>query len=196
MIAIKKSHDDIVDIVDIDKNDNIDNANFPYVHSVRIVSGHPKSLVISYILFIYSLIIILGIMAHCTTSDGINTITGALKKTTEQGVNHITVVRQKHFHDPLTSEETDTGPKELYIKKKRDYNKHPLTPGEQAQRSLWQQACNDAPAIYNDPSHPRYMELYHRWRAQLSEPHHYKQFPPFVRAVLEKESHTLTLPHG
>ena len=37
-------------------------------------------------------------MAHCTISDGIEGITGALKKTTEQGVNHITVTKKKHFH--------------------------------------------------------------------------------------------------
>ena len=39
-------------------------------------------------------------MAHCTISNGITGITGALKKTTEQGVNHITVTRKKHIHDP------------------------------------------------------------------------------------------------
>jgi len=44
-------------------------------------------------------------MAHCTISNGIETITGSLKKTTEQGVNHITVTKKKHFRDPLTTDE-------------------------------------------------------------------------------------------
>ena len=127
-------------------------------------------------------------MAHCTISNGITGITGALKKTTEQGVNHITVTRKKHIHDPLTGEVVGAGPDEYYIKNKRDYGKNPLTPGEQAQRLKWKQACRDAQLIIRDPSHPRYMELYNRWRAQLTDPKPYKQFAAFVRAVLVRES--------
>ena len=41
--------------------------------------------------------------------------------------------------------------------------------------------------ILRDKSHPRYMELYHRWRAQLSAPKPYKQFQGFVRAVMMQE---------
>ena len=126
-------------------------------------------------------------MAHFKSSNGINDITGALKKTTEQGVDHITVTKKKHFHDPLTGEEIGTGPNELFMQNKRDYNKHPLTQGEQAQRGSWQQACRDAQVIIRDKSHPRFMELYQRWRAQLSDPDPYKQFPAFVRAVLVRE---------
>lgn len=126
-------------------------------------------------------------MAHCTISDGINGITGALKKTTEQGVNHITVTKKKHFHDPLTGEVVGTGPNELFIQDKRDYDKHPRTPGEQVQLNKWTQACRDAQVIVRDKSHPRFMELYHRWKAQLSDPDPYKQFPPFVRTILLSE---------
>lgn len=46
----------------------------------------------------------------------------------------------------------------------------------------------DTQRIIRDPSHPRYMELYNRWRAQLTDPKPYKQFAAFVRAVLVHES--------
>ena len=126
-------------------------------------------------------------MATFTISNGIDSITGALKKTTEQGVNHITVTKKKHFHDPLTGEETGTGPNEIFQQNKRDYDKKPLTPGEKRQRGNWKQACRDAQPIIHDKSHPRFMELYNRWRAQLSDPEPYKQFPAFVRTVLLSE---------
>lgn len=126
-------------------------------------------------------------MAHFKAQTGIVGITGALKKTTEQGVNTISVTRQKHLHDPLTGEEVGLGPKELYIKNKRDYDEHPLTPAESNQRGNWKQACRDAQLILRDKSHPRFMELYHRWRAQLNQPNAYKQFQGFVRAVLIHE---------
>ena len=146
-----------------------------------------KSLVIPYILFIYCLIIILTIMAHFTISNGIDGITGALKKTTEQGVHQITVTKQKHFHDPFTGEETGLGPNEIFLQNKRDYVAHPVTPNEARQRGNWSQACREAQRIVHDKSHPRFMELYQRWRAQLSDPEPYKQFPPFVRTVLVQE---------
>ena len=126
-------------------------------------------------------------MASFTIRDGIDSITGALKKTTEQGVNHITVTKKKHFHDALTGEVVAIGPNEIFIQKKRDYDKHPLTPAEQKQRGNWQQACREAQLILRDKSHPRFMELYHRWRAQLDNPKPYKQFPAFVRTVLLHE---------
>ena len=126
-------------------------------------------------------------MAHCTISNGIETITGALKKTTEQGVNHITVTKKKHFRDPLTGEVVATGPNEFFLQNKRDYGEHPLTEGETKQRGIWQEACREAQLIYRDKSHPRFMELYHRWRAQLSDPDPYKQFLPFIRTVLASE---------
>ena len=126
-------------------------------------------------------------MAHCTISNGIDGITGALKKTTEQGVDHLTVTKKKHFHDPLTGEIVGTGPNEIFIQKKRDYGEHPLTSGETKQRGIWSQACREAQVIISDKAHPRFMELYNRWKAQLSSPDSYKQFPPFVRAVLASE---------
>ena len=107
-------------------------------------------------------------MGKFTISNGIETITGALKKTTEQGVNHITVTKKKRF-------------------RKRDYDKNPLTPNETVQHSIWQDACREAQLIYRDKSHPRFMELYQRWRAQLSDPDPYKQFLPFIRTVLSHE---------
>ena len=126
-------------------------------------------------------------MAHCTISNGIETITGALKKSTEQGVNHITVTKKKQFHDPLTGEVVATGPNEIFLQNKRDYGEHPLTSGETKQRGIWSQACREAQIIYRDKSHPRFMELYQRWRAQLSDPDPYKQFLPFIRTVLASE---------
>ena len=162
-------------------------CKFFFVPCVRIISGHPKSLVIIYIFLIYSLIINDTTMAKCTISNGIETITGALKKTTEQGVNHITVTKKKHFRDPLTGEVVATGPNEFFLQNKRDYGEHPLTSGETKQRGIWQEACREAQLIYRDKSHPRFMELYHRWRAQLSDPDPYKQFLPFIRTVLSHE---------
>ena len=126
-------------------------------------------------------------MAHCSISNGIDGITGALKKTRPQGVKHITVTRKKTIHDPLTGEVVGYGPNEMYLKNKRNFDEHPLTSGEIRQRGNWAQACRDAQIILRDTSHPRLMELYHRWRAQLSDPDPYKQFPPFVRAVLLRE---------
>ena len=126
-------------------------------------------------------------MGKFTISNGIETITGALKKTTEQGVNHITVTKKKRFRDPLTGEVVATGPNEIFLQNKRDYDKNPLTPNETVQHSIWQDACREAQLIYRDKSHPRFMELYQRWRAQLSDPDPYKQFLPFIRTVLASE---------
>jgi hypothetical protein len=126
-------------------------------------------------------------MAHCKIQLGIAEITGALKKTTEQGVNTITVTKKKHFHDPLTGEEVGTGPNEIFVQNKRDYDEHPLTAGEVRQRGNWRQACREAHLIVRDKSHPRFMELYQRWRAQLSAPDPYKQFQGFVKAVMMQE---------
>ena len=126
-------------------------------------------------------------MAKFTTNNGIDGITGALKKTTEQGVNQITVTKKKHFHDPLTGEECGVGPNEIFLQNKRDYNKHPLTQGEKAQRGNWQQACRDAQVIIRDKSHPRFMELYQRWREYIQTAENPMQFPNFVRVFLSRE---------
>jgi len=49
------------------------------------------------------------------------------------------------------------------------------------------EACREAGAIVRDKNHPRFMEMYHRWRAQLTSDAPCKQFPNFVRAVLASE---------
>ena len=126
-------------------------------------------------------------MGKFTISNGIETITGALKKTTEQGVDHITVTKKKRFRDPLTGEVVAIGPNEIFLQNKRDYGEHPLSEGETKQRGIWQEACREAQLIYRDKSHPRFMELYHRWRAQLTTDEPCKQFPNFVRTVLVSE---------
>ena len=191
MECIKKLHDKL------DQVDKVRSKLVKFVNLVmqiylrRLASDRirhtPRSLVIVYILFNFCLIITLTNMAKFTISDGIESITGALKKTTEQGVNHITVTKKKHFHDPLTGEETGTGPNELFIQNKRDYAKHPLTQGETRQRGNWAQACRDAQVILHDKSHPRFMELYQRWKEHLQGPKPHKQFPPFIRTVLLSE---------
>lgn len=124
-------------------------------------------------------------MAHLHTSDGLHSLTGALSK--KNDTPHLSVARQKHFKDPFTGEEVAVGPNELYLQERRDFNKYPLTPAEQAQRTKWREACRAASTIIRDKSHPRYMELYRRWRAQLTSDTHCKQFPNFVRAVLVNE---------
>ena len=126
-------------------------------------------------------------MAHMKTSDGIQLMTGAISKKKEQGVNRMTVTRVKHIKDPLSGEEVALGPNEIYLQNRRDYRKHPLSSAEQKQRGNWREACKAAQLILRDKSHPRYVELYHRWRAQLNQPNAYKQFPPFVRTILLQE---------
>ena len=126
-------------------------------------------------------------MAHIKVIDGFKNTTGAISKKKVQGVNQLTITRQKEFHDPLTNEVCAVGPNEMYIQHLRDYEEHPLTTGEAKQRGKWSEACREALNIINDRSHPRYMELYHRWRAQLGLPKPCKKFPNFVRAVLANE---------
>ena len=126
-------------------------------------------------------------MAHYVPSDGIENFTGAWSKKKIQGVNHMTVTRRKKVKDPLTGEVVGLGPKEIYKQERRDYKENPLTPKETVQRSRWREACREAPLIYKDKTHPRFMELYHLWRAQLTSDAPCKQFPNFVRAVLASE---------
>ena len=126
-------------------------------------------------------------MAHLRTVDGINLVNGALSKKKEQGVNHMTVTRVKSVKDPLTGEVVGHGPNEMYIQERRDYDEHPLTVNEQTQRTKWREACHEASNIIHDKSHPRYMELYHRWREQVQSTDKPMQFPNFVRVVLASE---------
>ncbi len=126
-------------------------------------------------------------MAHYVPSDGFENFTGALSKKKIQGVHHMTVTRRKKVKDPLTGEVVGLGAKEIYAQERRDYNEKPLTQGETKQRGKWSQACREAPLICRDKNHPRFMEMYERWRAQLSSSEPCKQFPNFVRAVLASE---------
>ncbi len=126
-------------------------------------------------------------MAHYVPTDGFENFTGALSKKKIQGVNHMTVTRRKKVKDPLTGEVVGLGPKEIYAQERRDYDEHPLTPKETVQRSQWREACREAGAIIRDKNHPRFMEMYHRWRAQLTSDEPCKLFPNFVRAVLASE---------
>lgn len=126
-------------------------------------------------------------MAKIKTIDGIRYSRGAISKKREQGINHFTNTRVKEFKDPITGETISLGPNEMYLQSYRDYKTAPLTDAERHQRSKWSIACKAANAIIKDKSHPRYMELYHRWREQLSDEKPCKQFPNFVRAVLASE---------
>ena len=124
-------------------------------------------------------------MARYTATTGLENITGALKK--EKKAERLTITRIKSVKDPITGEVVGHGPKEIYVQNKRDYDHHPLTEGEKNQRNKWREACRAASEILKDPNHPRYMELYYRWRAQLKEDKPCKQFPNFVRSVLVAE---------
>lgn len=126
-------------------------------------------------------------MAHYVPSTGFENFTGALSKKKIQGVHRMTVTRRKKVKDPLTGEVVGLGAKEIYMQESRDYKEHPLTPKETVQRSRWREACREAPLIYKDKNHPRFMELYHLWRAQLTTDEPCKQFPNFVRTVLASE---------
>ena len=124
-------------------------------------------------------------MAHYTPTAEFEYFTGALSK--KKDTQRLCVTRIKSVKDPITGEVVGLGPKEIYAQERRDFKKKPLTPAEQAQRAKWREACKAASAIIRDKSHPRYMELYHRWREQLTADTPCKQFPNFVRAVLVNE---------
>ena len=126
-------------------------------------------------------------MAHYVASAGFENFTGAISKKKIQGDNRMTVTRRKRVKDPLTGEVVGLGPKEIYAQERRDYKEHPLTPKATVQRSRWREACREASRIIRDKTHPRFMELYHRWRAQLASTTPCKQFPNFVRTVLATE---------
>ena len=124
-------------------------------------------------------------MAHYVPSTGFENFTGALSKKKNQ--ERLCVTRRKKVKDPLTGEVVGLGPKEIYAQERRDYKEKPLTPKETVQRSRWREACREAGAIVRDKTHPRFMEMYNLWRAQLTSDAPCKQFPNFVRAVLASE---------
>lgn len=124
-------------------------------------------------------------MAHYVPAEEFKELTGALSK--RKSTRRYCITRIKHVKDPITGEVVGKGPKEIYAQNRRDYKSSPLTPREQLQRARWREACREAGAIIRDKSHPRYMELYHRWRNQLTDNAPCKQFPNFVRTVLVRE---------
>ena len=124
-------------------------------------------------------------MAHYVPAAEFKQLTGALSKKKNQ--KRLCVTRRKKVKDPLTGEVVGLGPKEIYAQERRDYKEHPLTPNETVQRSRWREACLEAGAIVRDKTHPRFMEMYERWRAQLTSDEPCMQFPNFVRAVLASE---------
>ena len=124
-------------------------------------------------------------MAHYTAQAGLDDITGALTKNKRQ--HRLTITRIKHIKDPVTGEEEGRGAKEIYVMNKRDYKYHPMTAGEKTQRSKWTEACRMASQIIKNQSHPRFMEMYNRWKEHLAGPEPHKQFPNFVRSVLAAE---------
>lgn len=126
-------------------------------------------------------------MAHYRPMTGLEDFAGALSKRKIQGVSHMTVTRRKPIKDPLTGEVVAMGPKEIYVQDRRDLQEHPYTENEKRNHGNWSKACKDALVIIRDKTHPRYMELYHRWRAQLSAPDPYMQFQGFVKAVMMQE---------
>ena len=127
-------------------------------------------------------------MAHYKPMDGFENFTGALSKKKIQGVHHMTVTRRKRVKDPLSGEVVGFGPKEIYAQERRDYDEHPMTAGEVNQRGKWREACRMASIIIKDKSHPRFMELYHRWRDHVRSADTPMQFPNYVRAVLASET--------
>lgn len=124
-------------------------------------------------------------MAHYVPAAEFKQLTGALSKKKNQ--KRLCVTRRKKVKDPLTGEVVGYGPKEIYAQERRDYDEHPLTPKETVQRSRWREACREAGAIIRNKNHPRFMEMYNLWRAQLTSDTPCKQFPNFVRAVLASE---------
>lgn len=124
-------------------------------------------------------------MAHYVPSAGIGHFTGALSKKKENV--RLTTTRRKRIKDPITGEVVGLGPKEIYIQERRDMNEHPLSDNEKRARADWRVICREAPAIINNKSHPRYMELYQRWREHILSTDTPMQFPNFVRHVLSRE---------
>ena len=124
-------------------------------------------------------------MAHYVPAEEFKELTGALSKRKEE--KKLCVTRIKRVKDPLTGEVVGRGKKEIYVQYRRDYKYTPMTEGEQKQRNKWKEACRLAAVIIHDKSHPRYMEMYLRWREQINNGESAMQFPNFVRAMLAQE---------
>lgn len=125
-------------------------------------------------------------MAHYTPQAGIEGMTGALSK--RKDADRLSIMRRKSVKDPLTGEEVGLGPKEIYLQHRRDYKGHPMTAGETHQRGKWTEACRLASMILKDKNHPRYMEMYHRWREHVRTAETPMQFPNFIRTMIVRET--------
>ena len=126
-------------------------------------------------------------MANFETSAGIDSLTGKLNS------RERIVMRQKKYRLP-SGRIIKLGPKEAYVKERRDYKRSPLTANETAQKELWTEVCREGSRIVHDENHPRYSELYDRWIAQAtgkSDPVTGKRciarFINFVCAILLRE---------
>ena len=124
-------------------------------------------------------------MAHYVPAEQFEILTGALSKRKEE--KKLCVTRIKSVKDPLTGEVVGRGKKEIYVQYRRDYKYNPMTEGEQKQRNKWKEACRLAAVIIHDKNHPRYMELYQRWREHLNSGEPAKQFKNFICGVLAQE---------
>ena len=124
-------------------------------------------------------------MAQYVPSDGLGHFIGALSKKKENV--RLTTTRRKRIKDPISGEVVGLGPKEIYFQNRRDMDEHPYSDNEKRAHADWSVTCRLAPAIIKDKSHPRYMELYHRWREHVQSTDKPMQFPNFVRHVLSRE---------
>lgn len=120
--------------------------------------------------------------------DGTSAMTGAVRKKKEQGVDHFTNTRQKHFRDPLTGEVLKTGYNEIFLQHWRNYQTAPRTPAEQAQNLKWRDACRLAQQIKNDRTHPLYDSLHTAWRAQIHSTNPIVHFANFIAHALASKT--------
>ena len=124
-------------------------------------------------------------MAHYEPTEGLGHLVGALSKRNTK--EPFTTTRRKRIKDPITGEVVGYGPKEIYIQRPRDLDEHPYTENEKRSHGNWRTICREAPAILRDKSHPRYMELYQRWREHVQSTVEPMKFPNFVRHILATE---------
>lgn len=132
-------------------------------------------------------------MANAKLSPGIASLSGKLSKQKE------VTTRTKAFRNQVTGQVVKYGPQEYFFREKRNYKLSPRTEAEQAQHDRWQAACRLSSQIRKNPDHPRYAELYQRWRSQLSgtpdaaflnrpkKPKIYPRFDTFLNALLLTE---------
>lgn len=124
-------------------------------------------------------------MANYVPAEQFEELTGALSKRKEE--KKLCVTRIKRVKDPMTGEVVGSGKKEIYVQYRRDYKYNPMTEGETRQRGKWKEACRLAAEIVRDKNHPRYREMYERWRKHLNGGEPAKQFKNFICGVLAQE---------